>query len=122
MPMHLKPARACVAVLIFTLLILHTGNSALSSEASRSRVEAALNNIAALQRPGQDGIATFWDGNKYVQCRRIPDQALRCESAGTLMQPSLGRVVGPERIARLIALVGAWTQASEIMCKFFRTA
>lgn len=75
-----------------------------SSQASQSRIEAALNNIVALHRPGQDGLATIWDGNKYVQCRRMPDQAWRCESAGTLMQPSLGRVLVPDRIARLAPL------------------
>lgn len=71
---------------------------------SRSRVEAALANIKSLVRPGQDGLATIWDGNKYVQCRLIADGALRCEAAGTLMQPSLGRILGPDRIARLTAL------------------
>lgn len=70
----------------------------------RPRVETALANLTTLTRPGQDGYATIWDGNKYVQCRRMPDQALRCEAAGALMQPSLGRVLGPERIARLTAL------------------
>src|SRR5437870_6337505 len=71
------------------------------SAAVRQRVETALANVTALNRPGQDGFATVWDGNKYVQCRRLPDQALRCESAGALMQPSLARVLTPERVARL---------------------
>ncbi len=71
---------------------------------SRSRVEAALQNIMALVRPGQDGVATVWDGNKYVQCGRRPDRSLRCEAAGALMQPSLGHVLVAERIARLAAL------------------
>jgi hypothetical protein len=62
-----------------------------------------LANIIALNRPGQDGLATIWDGNKYVQCRRTAD-SLRCESAGALMQPSLGRVLLPERVTRLAAL------------------
>lgn len=75
-----------------------------SSQASQPRVEAALTNIMTLQRPGQEGLATIWDGNKYVQCRWTPDRALRCEAAGALMQPSLGRVLSPERIARLDAL------------------
>ncbi len=75
-----------------------------ASEESRSRVEAALTNIMTLHRAGQDGLATIWDGNKYVQCRRMPDRVLRCEAAGTLMQPSLARVLAPERIARLAAL------------------
>jgi hypothetical protein len=72
--------------------------------ASQSRVEAALDNITALNRPRQDGYATVWDGNKYVQCKRLPDRSLRCEAAGALMQSSLERVLTPERIARLTAL------------------
>jgi hypothetical protein len=34
----------------------------------------------------------------------MPDHALRCEAAGALMQPSLGHVLVPEKIARLAAL------------------
>src|SRR5256885_5868578 len=66
---------------------------ATSPDTSASRVEAALTNISTLERVGQDGLATIWDGNKYVQCRRRPDQTLRCETAGALMQPSLSRVL-----------------------------
>ena len=73
-------------------------------EASQARVEEALANIMALHRPGEDGFATAWDGNKYVQCRVMPDRSLRCESAGSLLQPSLARVLTPERIARLTTL------------------
>jgi hypothetical protein len=71
---------------------------------SQSRVEAALQNILALERPGQDGLATVWDGDKYVQCRRMPDHSLHCEAAGALMQSSLRYVLIPEKIARLKAL------------------
>jgi hypothetical protein len=71
---------------------------------SKSRVDAALQNILTLERPGQDGYATFWDGNKYIQCGRTPERGLRCEAAGTLMQPSLERVLTPERVGRLAAL------------------
>ena len=78
-------------------------SSALSPiHANQSRVEAALSNIITLQRPGQDGLATIWEKNKYVQCWLQPDRALRCEAGGTLMQPSLVRILSPERIARLI--------------------
>jgi hypothetical protein len=91
----------CYAVVLAALL----GLSAVDpSNANQSRVEAALTNIMTLQRPGQDGLAAIWDGNKYVQCRRMSDQVLRCESAGALMQPSLARVLVPERAARLTAL------------------
>ncbi|HWF75534.1 MAG TPA: hypothetical protein VN694_00030 [Caulobacteraceae bacterium] len=68
------------------------------------RVEAALQNIVALQRPGQDGYATFWDGNKYVQCGRAPRGGYHCEAAGALLQPSLQGVLTPERVKRLADL------------------
>lgn len=67
----------------------------------------ALESVIALDRPGQDGYATVWDGNKYVQCRHMPDHALRCEAAGSLMQPSLARVLSPAKVARLGEL--GWT-------------
>ncbi|RAI44052.1 hypothetical protein CH341_11215 [Rhodoplanes roseus] len=53
------------------------------------------------------GYATIWDGNAFVQCRRLPSRELRCEAAGATMQPSLKRVLTPERLARLAAL--GWT-------------
>jgi hypothetical protein len=68
------------------------------------RVEAALQNILALPRPGQDGYATAWDGNKYVQCGRALHGGLRCEAAGALLQPSLQGVLTPGRVARLASL------------------
>ena len=68
------------------------------------RVEAALQNILALPRPGKDGYATAWDGNKYVQCGRTARGGLRCEAGGALMQPSLAGVLTPERVVRLAAL------------------
>ena len=66
-----------------------------------ARVEAALQNMAAINRPGRVGYAAFWDGNSFVQCRRTQTRELRCEAAGTLMQPSLKRVLSPERLERL---------------------
>ena len=57
-----------------------------------------------LNRPAQDGYATIWDGNKYIQCSRAPTHGLRCEAAGPFMQPSLHYVLTPERIGRLTAL------------------
>jgi len=78
-----------------------------AAQANQLRVETALTNAMTLHRPGQDGLATIWDGNKYVQCSLQLDRALRCEAAGTLMQPSLARVLTPDRIARLMAL--GWT-------------
>jgi hypothetical protein len=74
------------------------------TQPSKARVEATLQNILNLDRPGQDGYATIWDGNKYVQCKRLADRGLRCEAAGMLMQPSLERVLTPERVGQLAAL------------------
>jgi hypothetical protein len=65
------------------------------------RIQTAIENITSLVRPHHVGYATFWDGNKYVQCRRIGDGDLRCEAAGTRMQPSLEHVLTPERLGRL---------------------
>ena len=72
-----------------------------------ARIDDALRNITALARPGQVGYATIWDGNKYVQCRRLPDHSLRCEAAGTAMQPTLGKVMTGDRLNRLTEL--GWT-------------
>jgi hypothetical protein len=93
---------AACAIASLALLLLSLVNSA--AGADQARIEAALENITNLTRPGQDGYATIWDGNKYVQCKRLQDRNLRCEAAGTLMQPSLRRVLTPERAARLEAL------------------
>jgi hypothetical protein len=73
-------------------------------QTGRSQIEAALDNIANLSRPGHDGYAAVWDGNKYVHCRRLADRTLRCEAAGSLMQPSLEQVLTAERVGRLTAL------------------
>ena len=93
------------AVMLATLLAILLGwcgyGVAAPPQTAQSRVEGALANIAALERPGDDGLATVWDGNKYVQCRRMPDHVLRCEAGGALMQPSLSHVLTPERIAQL---------------------
>jgi hypothetical protein len=96
--------RTFAVVVLALLLTPFAAQSTDAQEASRSRIEGALSNIATLVRPGRDGFATIWDGNKYIQCRRLPEQTFRCEAAGALMQPSLGRVLRPERIARLVEL------------------
>ncbi len=104
--MHTRgwPAAASAGVLAAWLLSSGAGAVAAPPQESQSRVQTALENIAALDRPGEDGFATMWDGNKYVQCRRMRDHAFRCEAAGTLLQPSLEHVLVPERISRLNAL------------------
>jgi hypothetical protein len=67
-------------------------------------VEAALLNVLSLNRPGEDGYATVWDGNKYVQCRPDNDGGFRCEAAGSSMQPSLDQVLTPSKTAILGSL------------------
>ena len=95
-----------VACILMAAALLPPTNTSLraSPQTTQSLIEATLDNITNLNRPGQDGYATVWDGNKYVQCRRLPDRGLRCEAAGALMQSSLEHVLSPERAARLIAL------------------
>src|SRR5580700_1693544 len=69
-----------------------------------AQVQAALDNILTLPRAGQDGYATVWDGDKYVQCGRASGGGLRCEAAGALMQPSLAHVLTADRLASLATL------------------
>jgi hypothetical protein len=73
------------------------------AQTTASRIDEALQNITTLVRPGRIGYATFWDDNKYVQCRRMPERELRCEAAGTSMQPSLRNVLAGDRWSRLAA-------------------
>ena len=72
-----------------------------------AKVDAALQNVLRLDRPGKDGYATVWDGDKFVQCGRAAHGGLRCEAAGALMQPSLTSVLTPPRLKRLADL--GWT-------------
>jgi len=80
------------------------GGVACAADSPAERIEAALQNIASIVRIGKIGYATIWDGNKYVQCRRLPSRELRCEAAGATLQPSLKRVLTIERQGRLAAL------------------
>jgi hypothetical protein len=89
------------------LLVLSSLAGPSAAQTSASLIEEALQNITAIVRPGRVGYATIWDGNKYVQCRRMPTRDFRCEAAGTSMQPSLTTVLTGERINRLTAL--GWT-------------
>ena len=74
---------AMSATTVVALLFSSGPSFAASPRTSQSHVQAALDNITTLSRPRKDGYATMWDGNKYVQCRRLPDRSLRCEVAGT---------------------------------------
>lgn len=94
--------RACAFALAL-LPALFCGAPPTLAQAPAQRIAEALQNIALLQRPGRVGYATIWDGNRYVQCRRTPEQTLRCEAAGVVMQPSLRTVLTPERIGLLQA-------------------
>ena len=93
-----------VALVVLTWMATAAPARTETPPADRARVEAVLVNVTTLARPGQLGLATVWDGDKYVQCRPRPGQGLLCEAAGSLMQPSLAHVLTPERITRLAAL------------------
>jgi len=80
------------------------GGSPAVAENELERIDAALQNVTSIVRTGRIGYATIWDGNKYVQCRRLPSRDWRCEAAGTTLQPSLKRVLTVERQNRLAAL------------------
>lgn len=93
-------ARTTAAVIGLSASII----SLAAAETPASRIDAALQNITSLVRDGQVGYATFWDGNKFVQCRRLMTRELRCEAAGASMQPSLRNVLSGDRLNRLTAL------------------
>ena len=77
---------------------------AIAEESAVQQIDEALQNITTLVRPGKVGYATFWDGNKFIQCRRLIDRQTRCEAAGSTMQPSLKSILMGERLTRLATL------------------
>jgi hypothetical protein len=95
---------AAFAALLLLCAVPATGGEEIAPPETKALVVAALNNLLSLDRPGQDGYATLFDGNKYVQCGRTSERAFRCEAGGSLLQPSLERVLTPERVARLAEL------------------
>ena len=95
------------AAVVAALIGLCAATNAIVAQTATARVDEALQNITDLVRPGRIGYATIWDGNKYVQCRRQPDRAMRCEAAGTSMQPSLRNVLTGDRLKRIASL--GWT-------------
>ena len=95
-----RASAALALAVILAIPVASAGNSA-APTAVRARVEAAIANAIALVRPNQDGVATAWDANKFVQCRNMVDGVLRCEAAGALMQPTLASQLTPERVAAL---------------------
>lgn len=92
----------CGSLLIAVAVTANAGRAA--APAPAARIDEALQNITTLVRSGKVGYATFWDGNKYVQCRRQSDRTMRCEAAGAAMQPSLRNVLTGERLNRLVTL------------------
>jgi hypothetical protein len=102
--MRLPAIRMKSFAAVFVASVALFGASTSVSRADKIRIEVVLSNVMELERPGQMAVATIWDGNKYIQCRRVRGQPLRCEAAGTLMQTSLERVLVPGRVARLAAL------------------
>lgn len=94
-----QTARAALAV-----LTLWAATSPGTAQTPDTRIDEALQNITSLVRAGRVGYATFWDGNKYIQCRRMPDRGLRCEAAGTTLQPTLKKVLSADRLVRLAEL------------------
>ena len=105
--MRATPLVGCT--LLFLVLVgASPAHAQAALDTGQARLEAALTNILTLDRPDQDALATVWDGNKYIQCLRLPDKALRCEAAGARMQPSLHAVLTPERVKQLGAL--GWRQ------------
>ncbi len=98
---------ASLKLLILAYIAFASASPAHSEEAlafKRTLIAEAVYNVMTLDRPGQDGLVNVSDGTKYVQCRRMPNGSLHCESAGTVMQPSLARVLTRERIGRLTTL------------------
>lgn len=75
-----------------------------AAQPAQVRIDAALQNITQVVRTGRVGYATIWDGNKFVQCRRLPELTLRCEAAGSTMQSSLKNVLTNDRLAAIFKL------------------
>lgn len=110
----LKAARLTVFVVLGLIV---AGKSSAEPSSATPKVIEALDNIRNLSRPGQDGYAAIWQGDKYIQCHALSDQSLSCEAAGAMTQPSLDRVLTPDRKQRLAGLgwrldpsFGAYTQ------------
>jgi hypothetical protein len=113
-----RPALKAAGLAVLVLLgLLVAGKGSAQPASTRPKVIEALDNVRNLTRPQQDGYATIWEGDKYVQCHALSDQSLSCEAAGAVMQPSLAGLLSPERKRRLTSLgwrldqsFGAYTQ------------
>lgn len=105
--MRLSASRRALSITLIAVTIGTFGIGAGAAQTPNSRIDEALQNISTLVRPGKVGYATFWDGNKYIQCRRLLSRELRCEAAGTVMQSSLASVLRGDRLVALTTL--GWT-------------
>lgn len=83
---------------LVTALLSPQNSQALSD---RPPIDEALANIAARTRANQDGYATFWDGNIYVQCHRTATLSMFCEESGARLQPSLRNVLNQGQLKSL---------------------
>lgn len=101
----------CVDVINYSLRVLLVGLATLigyvgesSAQTPAARIDEALQNITTVVRAKRVGYATIWDGNKFVQCRRLTTGDMRCEAAGTNLQPSLKSVLTADALKRMAAL------------------
>jgi hypothetical protein len=94
----MKVTMAKVAMAV-ALLSLATG--AASPRNPMSKLENGLRAVVRTHGRARERVVTAWNGNKYVQCRRQDGGVLRCEAAGTRLQPSLAHVLTSERIDQL---------------------
>jgi hypothetical protein len=102
---------ASIALAVLALDLASPRDSTSAPLPAKMLVTEALDNIHNLKRPGQEGYATVWDGDKYVQCHFLSDQSLACEAAGVMMQSSMRRVLTAEKRLRL-TLMGWWLDPS----------
>ena len=87
-------------VFIVVIAGLYAGQGQAAERGLVQNVQAALDNIAAVSRPGETGYATVWDGNLFVQCS-IAKAVTVCEAAGSRMQPSLALAIDGQRLLEL---------------------
>lgn len=103
-PFALRKIQWAVAALI---ALTSLEGSEARAQSPNAKIDAALQNITNLVQPGRVGYATIWDGNKYIQCRRAAERVMRCEAAGSILQPSLKSVLTIGPLSQLAAL--GWT-------------
>ena len=98
--MTLGRSAARCAVFIATLLGLAACIAQAPTGSAKAKIEVALKTATISKQAGKRNYAWVWDHNAYIQCWVLPDRAMRCESAGALMQPSLRHILVADRLAR----------------------